>query len=57
MEIATLKAREKEHIMRVLSKTTWDIQRSALLLQISPSQLRRKIRDHGLKDPEPRQDE
>ena len=50
MEIATLKAKEREHIAGVLSSTSWDIERSACLLQISPSQLRRKIREHGLED-------
>lgn len=50
MEISTLKAKEREHIAGVLSSTAWDIDRSARLLQVSPSRLRRKIREHGLKD-------
>lgn len=56
MEIATLKAKEREHIAGVLSSTAWDIDISARLLQITPSQLRRKIREHGLKNDQPYKD-
>ncbi|PIU50002.1 MAG: hypothetical protein COS92_03785 [Desulfobacterales bacterium CG07_land_8_20_14_0_80_52_14] len=52
MKIETLKAREREHILKVLNKTSWDIEKTAHLLQISPSLLRRKIKEHGIQRPQ-----
>ena len=51
MEIKTLKEREKDHLLQVLEKTHWDIQKTAGLLQITTSEVRRKIREHVLRDP------
>ena len=51
MKIKTLKEREKEHLKNVLEKTRWDLEKAARLLQIPLSQVKRKIREHGLKEP------
>ncbi|MEW6665891.1 MAG: helix-turn-helix domain-containing protein [Thermodesulfobacteriota bacterium] len=51
MEIKTLKEREKDHLLQVLDKTHWNIQKTASLLQIAASEVRRKIREHGLNKP------
>jgi DNA-binding NtrC family response regulator len=49
MEIKTLKEREREHLLQVLEKTGWNIQKTAGLLQIPSSEVKRKIKEHGLK--------
>jgi DNA-binding NtrC family response regulator len=49
MKIKTLKELEKDHLLHVLEKTHWDIQKTAGLLQIPSSEVRRKIKEHGLK--------
>ena len=46
MEIKTLSELEKEHIRKVLKVTDGDIEKAALLLQITVPQLKRKIRAH-----------
>ncbi len=51
MEIKTLKEREKDHLLHVLKKTHWNIQKTASLLQIPSSEVRRKIKEHGLRRP------
>lgn len=51
MEIKTLKEREKDHLLQVLEKTHWNIQKTASLLQISTSEVGRKIKEHGLRRP------
>ncbi len=48
MQIKTLKEREKDHLFQVLVKTDWNIQKTALLLKIPISEVRRKIKEHGL---------
>jgi DNA-binding NtrC family response regulator len=49
MEIKTLKEREKDHLLQVLEKTHWNIRKTAGLLQIPSSEVRRKIKEHGLR--------
>jgi len=51
MKIETLKVREKEYLLKALNKTFWDVEKGAHLLQILPSQLKRKIKEHGLQRP------
>jgi len=51
MKIKTLKELEKDHLLHVLEKTTWDIRKTAGLLQIPSSEVRRKIKAHGLRRP------
>ena len=52
MKIETLRAREREHLLKVLNKTSWNVEKSAQLLQIPPSLLRRKIKEHGIQEPQ-----
>ena len=49
MAIMTLKEREREHLQVVLKKTSWDLGKTARLLQIPLSQVKQKIRKHGIK--------
>jgi DNA-binding NtrC family response regulator len=51
MKIETLKVREKEYLLKALNRTFWDVEKAAGLLKILPSQLRRKIKEHGLQRP------
>ena len=51
MRIQTLKQREKDHLFQVLAKTDWDIGKTALLLQIPVTEVRRKIKEHRLRKP------
>jgi len=48
MKIKTLRDKEKELIQEVLAKTDWDVEKASRLLQIPLSQVRKKIRQHGL---------
>ncbi|HOP46694.1 MAG TPA: helix-turn-helix domain-containing protein [Desulfobacteraceae bacterium] len=52
MEIKTLKEREKEHLKEVLEKSNWDLEKAARLLKIPLSRVKRKISEHGLKEPD-----
>lgn len=47
-EVRPLRQMEKEHIRRALDTTGWNITHTARLLEISPTTLRKKIRDYGL---------
>jgi len=47
----TLKEREKEHLEDVLEKTGWDLEKTARLLQISLSEVKQKVMEHGLEKP------
>ena len=49
MDIKTLKDKERELIQEVLSKTDWNLEKASRLLQIPLSQVKRKIREHGMK--------
>lgn len=49
MEIKTLSDKEKELLQTVLAKTDWDLEKASHLLQIPFSVLKKKIREHGLK--------
>jgi len=51
MDVKTLKELEEEHLRTVLEKTGWNIEKASRLLKISVSQVKRKIRTHGLKPP------
>lgn len=48
MEIKSLKIKEEELLKEVLVKTHWDLGKTARLLKISLSQVKRKIKEHGL---------
>jgi transcriptional regulator with GAF, ATPase, and Fis domain len=51
MEIKTLQDKERELLREVLTKTDWNLQKASRLLQIPLSQVKKKIRHHGLKKP------
>lgn len=53
MDIKSLKESEKEHLVDVLSRTHWDIEKTARLLKISLNRLKTKIRSYGLHPPDP----
>ncbi len=50
-EILSLKDMEKSHIQHVLMKTGWNITKTAELLELSPTTVRKKIDDYGLSHP------
>jgi DNA-binding NtrC family response regulator len=50
-QIEALKEAEKKHIEKALAATDWNITQTAKVLQISPTTLRKKIGDFGLKKP------
>ena len=52
MEIRTLKDKQKELIQEVLTKTGWNLEKAARLLMIPLSQVKKKIREHGMQRPE-----
>ena len=49
MDIQTLSAKEKELLQNVLAKTGWDLPKATRLLQIPIAELRKQIKEHGLK--------
>jgi DNA-binding NtrC family response regulator len=51
MKTKTLKEKEKEHLREVLKMTRWDLEMTSRLLQIPLPQVKRKIREHGFKEP------
>ena len=51
MEIPTLQDKEHELLDTVLTKTGWDLDKASRLLQIPLSQVKKKIREHGLQAP------
>ena len=51
MDKRTLDSMEKELLAKVLAKTNFNLDKTARLLQISLSQLRRKMKKHGLTKP------
>ena len=52
MEIKTLRDKELELLEEVLAKTDWDLEKASRLLQIPFSQVKKKIREHGLQKPD-----
>ncbi len=51
MEIKSLKTKELELLHEVLHKTHWDLEKSARLLKIPLSQVKRKIKEHAIEKP------
>lgn len=52
MKIQTLQDKEKELLDEVLVKTGWNLEKASRLLQIPLSQVKQKIRKHGLRKQE-----
>lgn len=49
MEIKSLKNKEEELLREVLGKTHWNLEKTSRLLKITLSQVKRKIKEYGLK--------
>lgn len=50
MKIKTLQEKEYDLVDKVLKETGWDLEKARRLLQIPLSQLKMKIRNHGMKN-------
>jgi transcriptional regulator with GAF, ATPase, and Fis domain len=48
MKIKSLKESEKEHLLNVLEKTHWDLEKPSRLLKISLQQVKSKIKKYGI---------
>lgn len=48
MEIKSLKNKEEELLREVLGKTHWDLVKTARLMKVTLSQVKRKIKEFGL---------
>jgi len=53
MEIKSLKESEKEHLLNVLIKTHWDLDKTSRLLKISLNRLKSKIKEYDICRPGP----
>ncbi len=53
MEIKSLKESEKEHLLNVLMKTHWDLEKTSRLLKISLNRLKYKIKEYDIRRPDP----
>ena len=52
MKIKSLEASEKDHLMKVLQQTHWDLDKTARLLQIPLPDLKSKIKRYALEQPD-----
>ncbi len=52
MEIKSLKESEKEHLLNVLIKTHWDLEKTSRLLKISLHRLKSKIKEYEICRPD-----
>jgi DNA-binding NtrC family response regulator len=50
MKIKTLQECQKSHLLMVLQKTAWDLDKTARLLQVPLVHVEEKIRQYGLKN-------
>lgn len=46
--LKTLREVRKEHILRVLEQTNWDLEEASRILRVSPAFLKRELRHYGL---------
>ncbi|MCK5163476.1 MAG: hypothetical protein KAQ72_07150 [Desulfobacula sp.] len=53
MKIKSLKDSEKEHLLNVLIKTQWDLEKTSRLLKISLQQVKSKIKEYKISRPDP----
>ena len=51
MKIKSLKESEKDHLISVLKKTHWDLDKTSRLLKISLHQIKSKIKAYGIRRP------
>ncbi len=52
MKIDSLKESEKKHLLNVLEKTHWDLEKTSRLLKISLKSVKSKIKEYGIKRPD-----
>ncbi len=52
MKIKSLKESEKEHLLNVLAKTHWDLEKTSRLLKISLQRVKSKIKEYGIRRPD-----
>lgn len=48
MKIKSLKESEKEHLLNVLEKTHWDLEKTSRLLKISLQRVKSKIKEYEI---------
>jgi DNA-binding NtrC family response regulator len=48
MKIDSLKESEKKHLLTVLKKTHWDLEKTSRLLKISLKSVKLKIKEYGI---------
>ncbi len=48
MKIDSLKESEKKHLLNVLEKTHWDLEKTSRLLKISLQSVKSKIKKYGI---------
>ena len=48
MKIESLKESEKKHLLIVLEKTHWDLEKTSRLLKISLQSVKSKIKEYGI---------
>lgn len=49
MKIKSLKESEKEHLLNVLEKTHWDLEKTSRLLKISLQSVKAKIKKYNIR--------
>ena len=52
MEIESLKESEKKHLLIVLEKTHWDLEKTSRLLKISLQSVKSKIKEYRISKPD-----
>ncbi len=52
MKIKSLKESEKEHLLNVLEKTHWDLEKTSRLLKISLQKVKSKIKEYEISQPD-----
>ncbi len=53
MKIKSLKESEKDHLLIVLDKTHWDIEKTSRLLKIPLQQVKSKIKEYNISPSDP----
>ncbi len=53
MKIKSLKESEREHLLTVLEKTHWDLEKTSRLLKIPLQRVKSKIKAYGIRRSDP----
>jgi len=54
MKIKSLKESEREHLLNVLEKTHWDLEKTSRLLKIPLQRVKSKIKAYGIRRSDPK---